>query len=91
MGIYSIDENPEFLKLEDENKKLRKHLECLARSFSKYYDLFHEINKKYQGLVNACDRFFNKKEDNFIDRCFIDNCINEQKLSQQIKEEEEIK
>lgn len=81
MGMYSIDENPEFLKLEDENKELKKQLEFWQKSFSSYYDSFHKINKKYRHLVSVCNRIFNKKEDNFIDRYFIDNCINEQKLS----------
>ena len=79
---YSINNNNlEYIKLKKENKELREQLEFWQKSFSSYYDSFHKINQKYKHLVSVCNRIFNKKEDYFIDRCFIDNCINEQKLS----------
>lgn len=80
-----MDENPEFLKLKDENEELKKQLEFWKKLYSTYYDSFHRINEKYRILLVYVTDFLIKKK-NFIDKCFIDNCINEQKLSQQIKE-----
>ena len=81
-NYYFINnDNLEYVKLKKENKELKEQLEFWQNSFRSYFDSFHKINDKYRHLVSVCDRIFNKKEDNFIDRCFIDNCINEQKLS----------